>query len=218
MTTIPRSYITSLEERIAFLESQLPDYAEDHFEVSRDINGAGVVHTPTETQESGSHPDSSLVDGVAYLSLYASGATDAAPEPHFLGSSSGATIARFIQSTIFRDSDWKASGRPASRDHDYPQSIPESSDPLDAVETVVNFPQVQTARMLFDTFFDRIHTRWPLLNRGVYEKLFERQYTPGALSLVQKSTFHLMYAITARFLLLTRKPCGIEAEVSMVAR
>lgn len=68
--------------------------------------------------------------------------------------------------------------------------------------------------MLFDVFFERIHTRWPLLDRVVYTKLFEKQYTQGALSIIERSIFHLIYSITARFLSLTRKPCGVDYEVS----
>ena len=68
--------------------------------------------------------------------------------------------------------------------------------------------------MLFDVFFERVHTRWPLLDRVVYTKLFEKQYIQGALSIIERSIFHLIYAITARFLSLTQKPCGVDSEVS----
>ena len=67
--------------------------------------------------------------------------------------------------------------------------------------------------MLFDVFFERIHTRWPLLDRVVYTRLFEKQFVRGALTIIERSMFHLIYAITARFLSLTRKPCGIDSEV-----
>jgi hypothetical protein len=67
--------------------------------------------------------------------------------------------------------------------------------------------------MLFDVFFERIHTRWPLLDRVVYTQVFENQYIEGALTIVERSILHLIYAITARFLSLTRKPCGVDYEV-----
>jgi hypothetical protein len=69
--------------------------------------------------------------------------------------------------------------------------------------------------MLFDVFFERIHTRWPLLDRVAFTKVFKNQYLEGALTIVERSTLHLIYAITARFLSLTRKPCGVDYEVSV---
>ena len=57
----------------------------------------------------------SLVDGVAYLSLCASGTTDTTSEPYYVGSSSGATIARIIQSSIFRSSGKRATTLPVNQ-------------------------------------------------------------------------------------------------------
>jgi hypothetical protein len=157
----------------------------------------------------------SLVDGVAYLSLCASGTTDTTSEPYYVGSSSGATIARIIQSSIFRSSGKRAVNQPVAQTFQAtgtsrPPAPPESPHPD---ETVANFPDRQQSRMLFDVFFERIHTRWPLLDRVVYTKLFEKQFVRGALTIIERSIFHLIYAITARFLSLTRKPCGVDSEV-----
>jgi hypothetical protein len=159
----------------------------------------------------------SLVDGVAYLSLCASGTTDTTTsEPYYVGSSSGATIARIIQSSIFRSSGKRAASHHTNQTiHTStvarPPPPPESAHSDDHV---IDFPERQQARMLFDVFFERIHTRWPLLDRVIYTKLFEKQYIQGALSIIERSIFHLMYAITARFLSLTQKPCGVDSEVS----
>ena len=158
----------------------------------------------------------SLVDGVAYLSLCASGTTDTTSEPYYVGSSSGATIARIIQSSIFRSSS-KKSGHPPIHQTEQgsktsrPPPAPESNH---SEEPTTDFPDWQQARMLFDVFFERIHTRWPLLDRVVYTKLFDKQYIQGALNIIERSILHLIYAITARFLSLTRKPCGVDSDVS----
>ncbi|EOA81855.1 uncharacterized protein SETTUDRAFT_23115 [Exserohilum turcica Et28A] len=232
-------YINALEERIAFLEARLPDHASDHYE-----NGTEPLHNGSSTAtegppacqppSTGSRRESrdeyfsdelegeertSLVDGVAYLSLCASGTTDTTSEPYYVGSSSGATIARIIQSSIFRSSRKRAVTRPAAQASPTystarPPPPPESAHSDD---NVVDFPDHQQARMLFDVFFERIHTRWPLLDRVVYTKLFEKQYTQGALSIIERSIFHLIYSITARFLSLTRKPCGVDYEHHLVA-
>jgi len=162
----------------------------------------------------------SLVDGVAYLSLYASGAREASQEPHYLGASSGATIARFIQSSIFFTADsvrpdadvHKRNPNPCSTDEQ-----PESPLSVEALDTTTRFPEVNTAGLLLITFFDRIHTRWPLLDRDDYMSLFERRETPDALTMVQRSIFHLLFAITARFLSLTRKPSGVDSELHFAA-
>lgn len=226
-----RSYITSLEERIAFLESQLPDYAEDHFEHAQaavdeghepatEINQANPASRQRATSAgSQNSPDaddgSSLVDGVAYLSLYASGASDSAPEPYYLGSSSGATIARFIQSSVFRGSYSASPQQTWSSDAtQHPAgSGARNISPSRTTQPVLDFPERDIARLLFDVFFDRVHTRWPLLDRGVYTVLFDKQYVPGGLSVTESSIFHLIYAITTRFLSLTGKPCSIDSEV-----
>jgi hypothetical protein len=158
----------------------------------------------------------SLVDGVAYLSLCASGTTDATSEPYYVGSSSGATIARVIQSSIFRGAGNRASHEAAADVDKYQAETAKPPTPPSSTQseaTAFSFPELDQARMLFDTFFERIHTRWPLLDRVVYEDLFMKQYLPGALTVVERSIFHLIYAITARFLSLTRKMHSVDSEV-----
>lgn len=102
----------------------------------------------------------SLVGGVAYLSLCASGTTDATSEPYYIGSSSGSTIARVIQASLFGHAKSKTRNEIASSPEQVrsePRTPPESVH-SDAASP--GFPETQQARMLFDTFFERIHTRW----------------------------------------------------------
>ncbi|KAM0327152.1 hypothetical protein ACHAQA_006283 [Verticillium albo-atrum] len=235
-------YITALEERIAFLEARLPAYAEDHFKGSSSSDQqarsrqneepiskpspAGSRHSQggsiSEDVELEEH---SLVDGVAYLSLCASGTTDTAPEPFYLGSSSGATIARMIQTSIFHSSGGRAISQAfaASREHQPSVMRPVVALPTAPLSVASDdyvpseFPAQDQAQLLFDVFFDRMHTCWPLLDRKVYTLLFARQYDQGALSIMQRSIMHLIYAISARFLQLTRKPCGIDPEKHLIA-
>lgn len=230
-----------MEERIAFLEARLPDHAEDHFEKSS--GGAQQTPCPATNIESpdlgasctsypGSHPESianenvlddrtSLVDGVAYLSLCASGTTDTSREPFYVGSSSGATIARVIQSSIYRASGRRPSDLSVASQECRSEDRTVAPDPLDVSEPSGDFPlafPVYTqARILFDFFFERIHPRWPLLDRAVYEKVFDRQYLSGSLSIAERSILHLIYAITARFLAVTKKPCEVDDEEQLAA-
>jgi hypothetical protein len=160
----------------------------------------------------------SLVDGVAYLSLCASGTTNANQEPFYVGSSSGATIARVLQSSIY----WKPARRAPSWSEDKSNCAvpltPDVSDFQSSADLGVNnvpFPGRAQATMLFDFFFETIHPRWPLLDRVRYEAVFEKQYALGTLSTTERSILHLIYAITARFLAVTRKPCGIDDEVRL---
>jgi hypothetical protein len=160
----------------------------------------------------------SLVDGVAYLSLCASGTTDATSEPYYVGSSSGANIARMIQSSIFKGAGNRANNEAAIDPERQPAGTSKPPTPpasTQAESTHFEFPELEQARMLFDTFFERIHTRWPLLDRVVYEGLFMKQYSAGALTVVERSIFHLIYAITARFLSLTRKLHSVDSEVRL---
>jgi hypothetical protein len=217
-----------LEERIAFLEARMPQYAEDHFRSTGASTEASTEQKPeTQTngtrllslEESYSEDDgSSLVDGVAYLSLCASGTTETTPEPFYVGSSSGATIARMIQSCIFQTARRRASHAVAPPMSPPSLLRPESSartTPTPTLEDHLSeYPPIDQARLLFNVFFDRLHTRWPILDRKSYTQLFELQYTQGALSIQQRSIFHLIYAISARFLQLMKKPCDVDPEVS----
>ncbi|CAA9958628.1 fungal specific transcription factor domain-containing protein [Pyrenophora teres f. maculata] len=237
------SYINTLEERIAFLEARLPDHAEDHYDNGLEPAQDGSSMSTEEArlalqpQSSGSRSRresredcfsedyegddrTSLVDGVAYLSLCASGTTDTNSEPYYVGSSSGATIARIIQSSIFRSSSKRSDHPPIYQTDQGPKNSRPPPPPPESVhseEPTTDFPDWQQARMLFDVFFERIHTRWPLLDRVVYTKLFNKQYIQGALTIIERSVLHLIYAITARFLSLTRKPCGIDSDRHLVA-
>jgi hypothetical protein len=88
---------------------------------------------------------------------------------------------------------------------------------LYANDLVSEFPFLDQARLLFDVFFDRLHTRWPLLDRRQYAQLFDVQYDHGVLSLIQRSIMHLIYAISATFLQLTRRPSGVDPEKHLLA-
>jgi len=170
------------------------------------------------SDDTGADDRSSLVDGVAYLSLCASGTTDATSEPYYVGSSSGATIARVIQQSIFKGAGNRQINEAAiATDQPYAETMnvptPPASTSARSENLQLSLPDLDQARMLFDMFFERIHTRWPLLDRVVYEDLFAKQHIPGALTVVERSIFHLIYAITARFMSLTRKLHSVDSEV-----
>ncbi|KAF4343817.1 positive regulator of purine utilization [Fusarium beomiforme] len=231
-------YINALEERIAFLEARLPDHAQDHFDTlapSSVVDGQenDTIHAQTYPESSSSHRGSvsedidgyernSIIDGVAYLSLCASGTAEATPDPSYLGSSSGTAIARMIQRSIFHNS-----RNGISRSHTFPRQPNPSIDPyLESFAPALHlhpekpshgFPFPDEARHLFDLFFDRMHTRWPILDRKKYAELFEVQYQQGALSMTQRSIMHLIYAIAARFEQLTRKPSQVDPEKHLLA-
>ncbi|KAK3202405.1 hypothetical protein GRF29_161g1098201 [Pseudopithomyces chartarum] len=212
-------YINALEERIAFLEAQLPEQKRDHF------GGTEDAVSPTQLPRNIAAPcsdgkdehrieeeNSTVVDGVAYLSLCASGTTDAIPEPFYMGSSSGATIARLIQSAIF--SGKKASNTAAEREtlrSDSVSSLGSSLPPPSLSNSFHPYPQPAQARRLFLVFFNRMHTKWPILDRKVYENVYEHQYDQGSLPIIEMSTLHLIYAISARFLQLTKQQ-GVDVD------
>jgi hypothetical protein len=222
---------------VAFLEARLPDHAEDHYDAgvdnligppcipSKDTEDISMVAQSPHEDRGHSHRASvcsdhefddgtSLVDGVAYLSLCASGTTGG-KEPYYVGSSSGATIARVLQSSIFRSAGRTSVSQLESSEDCRASETSRPSLAVQSNEPKFDFPHWEQSHMLFDVFFERIHTRWPLLDRVVYTKVFEKQYEPGALTITERSILHLIYAITARFLSLTRKPCGIDYEVSL---
>lgn len=231
-------YISALEERVAFLEARLPDHADDHLggtsEVSQQPSPVTAC-TPCPGLENrrGSclepqiemspkgvelNDGTSLIDGVAYLSLCASGTTTAGHGPLYVGSSSGSTIAHIIQSSIYHNSKIR-SDHWTPTDHDLASTTTDESSQADTPnlsEPASALPSPSQARMLFAFFFERIHPRWPLLDRALYENLFEQQYEHSTLSVSQRSILHLIYAITARFLAVTKKPCGVDDEVSLI--
>ncbi|KAF4431371.1 putative transcriptional regulatory protein [Colletotrichum fructicola] len=210
-------YISALEERIAFLEARMPDFAEDHFTTATSSTEAPRENKfeRRESQDSFSEEEpSSLVDGVAYLSLCASGTTDTAPEPFYLGSSSGATIARMIQSSVFHGAGGRAinEAMAAVQPGVLRPPLPTGSPSSHSDEPMSEFPHSGQAKMLFDAFFDRLHTRWPILDRKMFTILFDNQDHQGALPIQQRSIMHLIYAISARFLQLMKKPCDVDPE------
>jgi hypothetical protein len=212
-------YINALEERIAFLEAQLPEHRRDHF--------GGVEDAVSPSQQLGTNTascdgmlsdqyveeeDSTVVDGVAYLSLCASGTTDAAPEPFYMGSSSGATIARLIQSAIFNGR--KNPSAPPRREtlrSDSVSSFGSSLPTPSFASGLYPYPQPAQAQRLFSVFFNRMHTKWPILDRTVYEKVYDRQYDQVSLPIIERSILHLIYAIAARFLQLTKQQ-GVDVD------
>ncbi|KAK1464966.1 fungal specific transcription factor domain-containing protein [Colletotrichum melonis] len=217
-------YISALEERIAFLEARMPDYAEDHFVRTSSVATPPEPKTKDPRRNSrdplSDDEQSSLVNGVAYLSLCASGTTDTAPEPFYLGSSSGATIARMIQSSIFHSSGGKAAfdAIPTTQAlSSTPQLHFEVSVSSSPKESQSEFPCPEQAVVLFDVFSDRLHTRWPILDRKLYAKLFQKQYDRGALSIQHQSIMHLIYAISARLLQLMKKPCDVDPQKHLTA-
>ncbi|KAF6822240.1 fungal specific transcription factor domain-containing protein [Colletotrichum musicola] len=215
-------YISALEERIAFLEARMPDYAEDHFAATTPAAAPEPEEKfqRRESRESYSEDEpSSLVDGVAYLSLCASGTTDTAPEPFYLGSSSGATIARMIQSSIFHGARGRTMSEAMAATQPGVLRPPLSRAPasIHSDESMSEFPYPSQAKMLFDVFFDRLHTRWPILDRKLYTVLFDRSYDQGALPIQQRSILHLVYAISARFLQLMKKSCDVDPEKHLLA-
>ncbi|KAK1479495.1 fungal specific transcription factor domain-containing protein [Colletotrichum cuscutae] len=217
-------YISALEERIAFLEARMPDYAEDHFVRTSSVATPPEPKTKDPRRNSrdslSDDEQSSLVNGVAYLSLCASGTTDTAPEPFYLGSSSGATIARMIQSSIFHSSGGKAAfdamstSQALSSTPQWHLKVSVSSNPE---ESQSKFPCPEQAEVLFDVFSDRLHTRWPILDRKLYTKLFQKQYDGWALSIQHRSIMHLINAISARFLQLMKKPCDVDPQKHLTA-
>ncbi|KAI9155115.1 transcriptional regulatory protein [Paramyrothecium foliicola] len=212
-------YINALEERIAFLEARLPAYAEDHYGGAsslspHDTNGTANFrqrhdstssHMESVSEDLESEGRHSIVDGVAYLSLCASGTTDTAPEPFYLGSSSGAAIARMIQKSIFRNPSKRAVAHTIRSAHGQQGGaanahLQATARPSMPEELPFDMPPKDQAQLL-----------------KAYSVIFENQYERGALSITQRSIMHLIYAIAARFLQLTRKPCGVESEKHLIA-
>jgi hypothetical protein len=214
-------YINALEERIAFLEGQLPEYGKDHYAHVDPQKDARRLHkrqdsSTTNLFDDGDEEDFTLVDGVAYLSLCASGTTDAAPEPFYMGSSSGATIARMIQSSIFCARKSSNTPQPLNTLRSGSTSSTASCGitPLPtSTPSFFEFPPPSQAQRLFSVFFNRLHTRWPILDRKVYEQVFKLQYQQGALPTIERSSLHLIYAISARFLQLTKQVADVDPEV-----
>ncbi|KAF4879903.1 putative transcriptional regulatory protein [Colletotrichum siamense] len=183
----------------------MPDFAEDHFTTVTPSTEAPRENKfeRRESQDSFSEEEpSSLVD-----------------EPFYLGSSSGATIARMIQSSIFHGAGGRAINEAMAAVQPGVLRPPLSggSPSSHSDELMSEFPHPDQAKMLFDVFFDRLHTRWPILDRKMFTMLFENQDHQGALPIQQRSIMHLIYAISARFLQLMKKPCDVDPERHLLA-
>lgn len=127
-----------------------------------------------------------------------------------------------IQSAIFHGSSGRAVSEAIAASRSHQVDVPESALPATPLSvhpdgSVSEFPLREQSKLLFDIFFDRMHTRWPILDRQEYSALFEKQYEKGVLSIIQRSIMHLIYAISARFLQLTGKSCGVDHERHLIA-
>ncbi|KAF2637602.1 hypothetical protein P280DRAFT_407289 [Massarina eburnea CBS 473.64] len=212
------------EIRIAFLEAQLPEHGRDHFGHIDTEKGMASIHkrqnsisNPGQPDQELNEEDSTLVDGVAYLSLCASGTTDSAPEPFYMGSSSGATIARLVQSSIFHNKKDSDSSAPF---HTLSTGSMSSDSAVLTPSVAINlteYPPPAQAQRLFSVFFNRLHTRWPILDRKLYEQIYNHQYDQDTLPVIERSSLHLIYAISARFLQLTKQAIDVNPEVHFTA-
>ncbi|GAB7359105.1 hypothetical protein MBLNU230_g5176t1 [Neophaeotheca triangularis] len=216
-------YISALEDRIAMLEASMPEYSEDHLvaktsspvqqsEKSSGGEASRLSNTINHNSQRDEQGTSTVVDGVAFLSLSASGATDVASEPHYLGSSSGVTIARLLQASIFDDS----LGNEQRRFYGSQASSPDADErsPLNVRKASCALPEINIASKLLKTFFEKLHTRWPLLDRRLYEDLFQQHWQNAtSLTSMQRSMFHLVFAISARFHQLTRQSCEVDPDM-----
>ena len=129
-----------------------------------------------------------------------------------MGSSSGVTIPRLIQSAIFNGR--KHFTAPARREillSDSVSSFGSSIPTPSFASRFYPYPQPIQAQRLFSVIFNRMHTKWPILDRTVYEKVYERQFHQASLPIIERCTFHLIYAISARFLQLTRQQ-GLDVD------
>jgi len=124
-----------------------------------------------------------------------------------------------IQSSIFRTSKLSLSGPSSSGTQDVlrPTSTPVPQSPVYEETPRCEFPPRAQAQALFGVFFDRLHTRWPILDRKLYYSLFEQQYNQGALPLLQRSILHLIYAISSRFLQLMKKNHHVDPQTHFAA-
>jgi hypothetical protein len=82
---------------------------------------------------------------------------------------------------------------------------------------LVEFPPPAQAQRLFSVFFNRLHTRWPILDRKLYEQIYEHQYEQGTLPIIERSGLHLIYAISARFMQLTKQSSDVDPEAHFAA-
>ncbi|GIZ45114.1 hypothetical protein CKM354_000829700 [Cercospora kikuchii] len=207
-------YIKALEERIAFLEARVPDQSQDHFcndtstqsqshcDVPQGLHNDAQHGTYSQSQglpiEDPQDDRESLVNGVAYLSLCASGTADTSSEPYYVGTSSGATIARLIQTSMYKGAGEHRAPDEATaekrRQSTRAMTPPTPSLSNESIMASLECPPLEDSSMLFDTFFERIHTRWPVLDREIYQKLFNRQYEHGGLSISVDPERHLIAA------------------------
>lgn len=83
---------------------------------------------------------------------------------------------------------------------------------LNEILPIEEYPSASLAKTLFAVFFERLHVRWPILDRRLFNLAFEKQWDQEALPVVQRSILHLIYAISARFLQLMKRKCDVDPE------
>ncbi|KAI1619410.1 fungal-specific transcription factor domain-containing protein [Exophiala viscosa] len=193
----PSSYVKMLEDRLGMLEAQLgsPSQVSEREELHSLTQPSRARHNPTllTEQPTRSSPSNRLTLGLGVLSSVA------AAEPHYFGSSSGLSLAHFVQAAIESGThDGSEVSLPLLADRPFSNHAPSSQTPLAPI------PAPKVGSRYIRAYLASVHPLYPFLDRRA---LWESQRQHSSFhadsspdSRLDLAVLHLVYAIGSRCL------------------
>ncbi|KIW16527.1 hypothetical protein PV08_06582 [Exophiala spinifera] len=190
-----------LEDRVGTLEARLSSVEPSQLQYLEDLNDDAPPQsrfdnhprTTRPQQTTTSPPSNSLTLGLGVLSSVA------AAEPHYFGSSSGLSLAHFVQTAI--DSGPNIGSQvalPLLADRPFSNHAP-SSQTLPA-----SLPTAKSGCVFIKAYFTSVHPLYPFLDRKAVWEMHERHtrehQTRSDGSPLDLAVLHLVYAIGSRCL------------------
>ncbi|KAK5462813.1 hypothetical protein LTS15_002525 [Exophiala xenobiotica] len=186
-----------LEDRVGLLEAQLgsPIQPSDRYELHTTTHPPGVHQISTSRQDQAirTSPSNRLTLGLGVLSSVA------AAEPHYFGSSSGLSLAHFVQAAIECGTSTESDvSLPLLADRPFSNHAPLSQTPPAPI------PAPKVGSKFIRAYLASVHPLYPFLDRtGLWE--MHRHHSsvhgnPSTDSQLDLAVLHLVYAIGARCL------------------
>ena len=193
----PTSYVRTLEEKVRRLEARLindPGKGRQDLDVQSNCPEARSINDDITTQPTPSSiaPANNLAAGVGLLSSCATA------EPHYFGSSSGLTLAHFVEAAVqFNNGEERELSLPSLVDRPFSNQVPDAQTPP------APLPSPAEGYRFIEAYMRTIHPIYPFLDLEQLCRLHRKGTEEGAAHTIPPSglaKLHLVYAIGARCL------------------
>ena len=188
----PSHYVKTLEEKVHQLEARLaksPGQTQQDLDYRRALDDNGTPDTqPTPSR---GNPSNSLAAGVGLLSSCATA------EPHYFGTSSGLSLAHFVEAAVQDGKEQGELSLPSLVDRPFSSQVPDAKTPLAAL------PAAAEGARYIQAYLQAICPVYPFLGPDELLGMHSIGVLGGAeeaLTQAMLAKLHLVYAIGSRCL------------------